>query len=77
MGTGPQRRPLQERHRFVQNGRVPRNGDVLRHAIAQPHPVIRDAGPHALAGMGQPPVWAARKTSRASVPSTPRMTRPS
>jgi len=77
MGTGPQRLPRQERHRYVQNGRVPGNGDVLRRAIAQPQPVIQDAGPQTLAGMGQPPVWAARKTSRASVPFRPRITRPS
>ena len=79
-------RPRLERQVPARNGtsliqdrpRRPCTLDIPRDAIAQPDPIVRDARPHALAGMRQPPVLhvafgelpagGAQQVARASCP---------
>ncbi len=49
-------RPFEERHLLVQHGLVAADGDIVRHAITQPHAVVGNARPHPLARVRQPPV---------------------
>ena len=56
MRPGRHRRPLQEGDLYVQDPRIPGNGDVARDAVAKPDPVVRNTGAHALTGVWQPPV---------------------
>ena len=51
-----QRRPFEERDHFVEDGHIAGRVHVVRHAVAQPRTVVRDAAADSAARLGQPPV---------------------
>ncbi len=52
----PQCRPLEERHRLVEDGAIARHVDVVGGRVWEPHAVVGDPRAHAAAGVREPPV---------------------
>ena len=51
-----QARAFEKRHDLIENRGVARAGDIGRGRKGEPDPIVRDARPHALSGMRQPPM---------------------
>src|ERR1019366_4894416 len=54
--TRSERLAFQERHHRIQYSGIAAAFDVVRGDVSQPRTVVGNASPHALAGMGQPPM---------------------
>src|SRR5215471_15165188 len=54
--AGPEARSLEERDRFIENGPLPGNLDILCRDIGEPDAVVRHARAYAAAGFWQPPM---------------------
>ena len=52
----PQHGPFEKRNALVEDGEIAGDLDVMGDRIGQPDAIVGDPRPHALAGMGQPPM---------------------